>query len=220
MRRASQASDSGTLAVVVAVAFGFIALPVPAPAATPASSAAGLAATGAAMAPVAASTDGSFPVTLTLTTRLAGLRPEVATGAWVCSARAMTKSAIDAEIAKIGALSAAAAFDEFHAGLGYRAHYLGQQASVEFPVAGGGYTGTLSVTIKVGGADLVDPATQRLIADPGVMVGCWLRLLDARGQGDFALQSPASAASTSKVEAMRHVSMRPFVLVSASVTGA
>jgi hypothetical protein len=196
-----------TLAMIAATA---TAVPLPGPAAIP------TAAPIQAAAGVA-TTDGSFHVALTLTTSLTGLQPAVAKGVWVCSARTMPLQAIAAEIAKIAGLTGRAARTEFATALEYRAHYLGQQSSVEFAVADGAYRGSPSVDIKVTGADLADPATRRVIANPGVMVGCWLRLLNAAGQGDFAYQAPPAPASAAAAAAMLRISAAPYFLGSASV---
>jgi hypothetical protein len=208
------------LAAIAVLALSASGVPISTSAAAPPAGPTALAATGATVSALPVTTiDGTFLVTVALATRLSALNPDVAKGVWVCSARVMTKRLIDAEIAKINGLSAQAAHDEFHSGLEYRAQYLGQQATSEFPITGGGYAGTLSLAIKVASVDLVDAATHRLIEDPGVMVGCWLRLLTSTGQGDFAYQAPPAAASAGSVVAMRRVRAPPYFLQSASVHG-
>jgi len=165
----------------------------------------------------APSLDGSFPVTITLNATLAGLHPDAVSGAWLCSARAMSKPAIDAEIGKINALSGQAASMEFGSALESRAHYLGQQTTVPFAVAGGGTGASHSIGIKVGRDDLVDPTTKRLIDQPAVMVGCWLRLANAAGQTVVAYQAARSAPNSSALTAMAQLTSRPYFLASASV---
>ncbi len=219
MRRIPSHADSRMLAAIAVLALSASGAPIPTSAAAPPAGPTVSAAAGATVSARPVSIDGSFLVTVALATRLAALNQDVAKGVWVCSARAMTKRLIDAEIAKIKGLSAQAAHDEFHSGLEYRAQYLGQQVTSEFAITGGAYTGTLSVAIKVGSEDLVDAATHRLIEDPGVMVGCWLRLLTSTGQGDFAYQAPPAAASAGSVVAMRRLRAPPYFLQSASLHG-
>lgn len=206
MQRTRRQADTRILLPVAALALSGIAAPLPA--AAPTSS-----------APAITTTDGGFLVSVALTARLATMHPDIAKGVWMCSARVMVKRLIDAKIAKISGLSGEAAHDEFHSALEYRAHYLGQQATSEFPIADGAYTGTLSLRIKVASEDLVDPATHRLIEDPGVMVGCWLQLLTTAGRGNFAYQAGAAPARTDSVEAMRRVRAPPYFLQSATLQG-
>jgi hypothetical protein len=166
---------------------------------------------------VAPSLDGSSPVTITLNATLAGLHPDAVSGAWLCSARAMSKPAIDAEIGKINALSGQAASMEFGSALESRAHYLGQQTTVPFAVAAGGTGTSQSISIKVGRDDLVDPTTQRLVDQPAVMVGCWLRLANAAGQSVVAYQAARPAPNSSPLTVMAQLTSRPYFLASASV---
>lgn len=164
------------------------------------------------------SADGSFLVTITLNVNLAGLDPSAVSGTWLCSARAMSKPSVDREIAKINALGGQAAKSEYGSALEYRAHYLGQQASVAFPIAGGGYGGSQSITIKVGRDDLVDPATKRSIEQPGVFVGCWLSLANALGQTTVAYQVAKPMANSNPLVAIAQVRSPPYFLASASVS--
>jgi hypothetical protein len=157
-------------------------------------------------------------VTITLSVNLAGLDPSAASGTWLCSARAMSKPLADREIAKINGLGGQAAKSEYGSGLEYRAHYLGQQASVGFPIAGGGYGASQSIIIKVGRDDLVDPATKRLIDQPGVFVGCWLSLANAAGQAVAAYQVTKPVVNSNPLVAIAQVLSPPYFLASASIS--
>ena len=163
--------------------------------------------------------DGTFPVTLTLNVKLSGLSPTVARGAWYCAARAMPRRSIDVEIAKINVLMGRAAQSEYTAGLEYRAGYFKQQASSDFAIVNGGYTGTQAISISVTPTDLVNSKTGRAIADPGVMIGCWLRLYDASGKGGAAYQVLTGAARPNSADSMLQVTFAPYFLASASVPG-
>jgi hypothetical protein len=171
------------------------------------------------IASAAPSLDGNFAITITLNASLSGLDPGVVSGAWLCSARAMSKPAVDAAIAKINALSGQAASAEFGSDLEYRAHYLGQQATAPFQVAGGGADASQTITIKVARTDLVDVTTTRLIDQPAVMVGCWLRLTNSAGQTAVAYQVAAPTANASPATAMAQVTSRPYLLAGASISG-
>jgi hypothetical protein len=157
----------------------------------------------------AASADGSFPVTLTLSGSLAGIHPDVAKATWLCSARILTQPAIDAEATKLHGLSGPAVRAEFSTFIEYRAHYLGQQVTVEVPVASGttGAAPPISLTMKRD--DLVDPVTHRVIDQPAVLVGCWLQLNNAAGQGGFATQGQSPS--------LLQINVPPWFLASASI---
>jgi hypothetical protein len=183
--------------------------------------AAGLGAISRAALPVtpvvAPGFDGSFPVTITLNATLAGLHPNVVSGSWLCSARAMSKPAIDAEIGKINALVGLAAKAEFASALEYRAHYLGQQTTTPFALAGGGTSASQTISIKVKSDDLVDPTSKHLIEQPAVMVGCWLHLANAAGQSVIAYQVAKPSVTLSPLYAMAQLTSRPYFLASVSV---
>jgi hypothetical protein len=203
------------LALWAAAQVALGATPPPAPAASvPAMPNPTLATPAQAPAP---SLDGSFPVTLTLNGALSGIPPQAVKGAWFCSARALSKPAIDAELAKLGAMTGAAARAEYGSFLEYRAHYLGQQTTVEFPITAGAATGNQPVTIKVTRDDLVDPVTKRVIDQPAVVIGCWLRLIDAAGQGGFAYQVAKPTAGAKSLDAILQLASRPYVLASAII---
>jgi hypothetical protein len=176
----------------------------------------------AAAAPATVTTtalaDGSFLVTLTLTAQLQALGPAAARGAWSCAAKATSKRSNDADLARIKALTGRAARDAYQSALVYPAHYLGQQATVDFPITNGQYAGTQTVTIKLAGHDLTDRSTGHVIDDPGVLVGCWLQLYDATGKGDFAYQAPPTTpAGAAPADAMLRTASAPYVLLSAAV---
>ncbi|HEY6823062.1 MAG TPA: hypothetical protein VI195_01380 [Steroidobacteraceae bacterium] len=165
----------------------------------------------------APSTDGSFPLTLTLTGSLAGIHPDVAKAAWLCSARILTQPAIDAELRKLQSLSGQAVRTEFSSFLEYRAHYLGQQVTVEVPLASGttGAVPPISLTMKRD--DLIDPATRRAIDQPAVLIGCWLELTNAAGQGGFATQITGPVSGGAPLTTMLQVRTPPWLLASASI---
>ena len=176
----------------------------------------------AAAAPATVTTaalpDGSFLVTLTLTAQLQALSPAAAKGAWSCSAKATSKRSNDADRARITALTGRAALDAYQSALIYPAHYLGQQATVDFPISNGQYAGSQTITIKVTGRDLTDRNTGRVIDDPGVLVGCWLQLYDATGKGGFAYQAGAAkTAGANPEDALLKIASVPYVLLSAAV---
>jgi len=118
---------------------------------------------------------------------------------------------------KISALRGPAARSEYGAFLEYRAHYLGQQATVEFAISGGASAATRPISIKVSRDDLVDQTTKRLIDQPAVMIGCWLRLANAAGQSGFAYQVANRAARAQSLDAMLQLTTPPYVLAGASV---
>lgn len=182
--------------------------PAPPPAAIPA----------IAVAAPAPSPDGSFAVTLTLNVSLTGIHPLAAQGSVLCSARTMSKPAIDAELSKLQALSGSAARAEYGTFLEYRAHYLSQQATATFQVSGGTAALTQPITIKVRRDDLVDPTTKRLIDQPAVVIGCWLSLANAAGQGGFAYQVAQAAPNATGLDAMLQVTSSPYLVASASVS--
>lgn len=163
------------------------------------------------------SVDGSFQVTITLDANLAGLDPSAVSGTWLCSARALSKPAVDAEIAKLAGLTGPSARWEYSSALEYRAHYLGQQTSVGFAIASGGYSSRQSITIKVLRDDLVDTVTKRLIEQPAVMVGCWLSLTNAMGQTAVAYQVKKPTAGSNPLVAMAQVPAPPYFVASAIV---
>jgi hypothetical protein len=170
--------------------------------------------------PVAATVpgDGSFLVTLTLNAQLGAMSPAAVKGAWTCWAKAASKRAIDADIAKINAQTGVAALDRFRAALVYPAHYYGQQTTVSFPVANGSYQGSDSISIRLGGRELADRVSGRVLDDPGVMVGCWLQLYDSSGQGGFAYQSAAAKPAVGGTpDALLRVAAAPYVVLSAAV---
>jgi hypothetical protein len=169
------------------------------------------------LAASAPSADGSFPVTLNLNVNLTGIHPLAAQGTLLCSARTMSKPAIDAELSKLRALSGSAAHAEYGSFLEFRAHYLSQQASATFSVSGGTAAVTQPIAIKVRRDDLVDTTTKRLIDQPAVMVGCWLSLANAAGQGGFAYQVASVAPNATGLDAMLQVTSSPYVVASASV---
>jgi hypothetical protein len=129
----------------------------------------------------------------------------------------MSKPTIDAEIGKINALGGLAANAQFASALEYRAHYLGQQVTTPFALAGGGANASQSISIKVNRDDLVDPTTKRLIDQPAVMVGCWLHLANAAGQSVVAYQVEKPSANLSPLQAMAQLTSRPYFLASANV---
>ena len=212
---------SGLQAALFSAALALSAFPngaTPAANAPPVSSSPSAASSAAGAAPASApSTDGSFQVTITLNANLAGLAPGAASGTWLCSARAMSKPAVDAEIAKIAGLTSPAARWEYSTALEYRAHYLGQQASVGFATAGGAYSGSQSVTIRVLRDDLVDTVTKRAIDQPAVLVGCWLSLANAAGQTAAASQAVKPLPSSNPLVTLAEVPWPPYLLASASV---
>ena len=167
--------------------------------------------------PASGSNDGSFPVTLTLKGTRSGISAQAVQGAWVCSARAVTKATADAEVSKISALSGLAARAEFESFLEYRAHYLGQQATVAVSTAAGGAAGPAPITIVVKRDDLLDPATRRVINQPTTVIGCWLRLSNAAGQSGFAYQVPQPSAVSSGPGAVLQMTAPPYVLASAEI---
>jgi hypothetical protein len=166
----------------------------------------------------AALADGSFVVTLSITAQLQALSSAAVKGAWSCSVKAASKRSIDADVAKISTLTGRAARDAYQSALIYPAHYLGQEATVDFSISNGEYSGTQAVTIKVAGRDLTDRNTGHVIDDPGVMVGCWLKLYDASGKGDFAYQAqPPTPAGAAPGDAILRTASAPYVLLSAAV---
>jgi hypothetical protein len=174
-------------------------------------------ATGTATVTTTPSSDGSFLVTLAVNAQLVGVSPAAVKGAWSCSAKAASKHTIDAELGKINALTGRAALDAYQSALIYPAHYLGQQATVEFAIANGSYRGRETITIKLAGRDLADRATGHVIDDPGVMVGCWLQLYDSAGKGGFAYESGPATAGGGAGDVMLRVPSTPYVLLSAAV---
>ena len=170
----------------------------------------------AAAVPAAPAVDGSFPVTLSISGSLSGIAPAATKAAWVCSARVLSKPAADAEVAKIAALTGQAARDEFSSSLEYRAHYLGQQSSVDLALSGGATGASPAVTITVTRYDLVNQATNRLIDQPAVLVGCWLKLTNTAGLGGFVVQSSKPLAGAPST-AMLQLAAPPYVLLSASI---
>lgn len=159
-------------------------------------------------------TDGSFTVSITVNASLADLNAGAVRGTWTCAARALPRAAANAEVARIHALGGLAAHDAYRAGLEYRAHYLNQLASVDFPVAQGAYSGSDTLRITVARDDLVDPATNHAIVEPAALFGCWLQLHDASGRGGPAYQSPAPGA---KPAALLEVGVPPYVLGTATI---
>ena len=168
-------------------------------------------------AATAPSIDGSFPVTLDMNANLTGIHPLAAQGTLLCSARAMSKPAIDAELSKLQALSGSAAHAEYGSFLEFRAHYLSQQATATFPISAGTAAVTQPITIRVKRDDLIDPATKRLIDQPAVLIGCWLSLANAAGQGGFAYQVARAAPNALGLDAMLQVTSSPYFVASAGV---
>jgi hypothetical protein len=66
--------------------------------------------------------------------------------------------------------------------------------------------------------DLIDPATHRAIDQPAALIGCWLQLTNAAGQGGFATQAsqPASGAAP-LTTTMLQITTPPWFLASASI---
>ncbi|HYM28208.1 MAG TPA: hypothetical protein VET66_08660 [Steroidobacteraceae bacterium] len=166
---------------------------------------------------------GEFVVTLALSASFE-LNAAVARATWVCSAKAAGKAAIDATVARIKSQAGQAARDAYDAALSSPAHYYGQQTSVDIPLNGGQYHGAQSISIKVGSADLIDRASGHLVAEPTVMIGCWLTLYDRAGAGAYAYQSSAYQSSPARAGAasdeFRRVAWAPYVLTSAPVPNA
>ncbi len=161
---------------------------------------------------------GEFVVTLALSAAVE-LNAAVARATWVCSAKAAGRAGIDAAVARIRAQTGQAAHDAYDAALGSPAHYYGQQTTVDIPLSAGQYHGAQSISIKVGSADLTDRASGHLVAEPTVMIGCWLNLYDRAGTGTYAYQSsPARSGATS--DEFRRVTWAPYVLASAPVPNA
>jgi len=169
--------------------------------------------------PAAGSTDGSFPVTLTLKGTRSGISAQAVQGAWVCSARAVTKTTADAEVSKLSALSGLPARVEFESFLEYPAHYLGQQVTVAAATAAGTAAAPAPITIVVKRDGLVDPATRHVIAQPTAVIGCWLRLSNAAGQSGFAYQVAQLPPAASDLKNLLQMTAPPYVLGSAEISG-
>ena len=207
---AARRRSSGGLAVAVALLGSFAAFaqstpPVPV--------------TLPKLPPASGSNDGSFPVTLTLKGTRSGISAQAVQGAWVCSARAVTKATADAEVGKISALSGLAARAEFESFLEYHAHYLGQQATVAASTAAGTAAAPAPITIVVKRDDLLDPATRRVINQPTAVIGCWLRLSNAAGQSGFAYQVAQLPPAASDLKNLLQMTAPPYVLGSAEISG-
>jgi len=164
-----------------------------------------------------ASTDGSFPLTLTVSGSLAGIHPDAAKADWLCSARVLSQPALDAEVTKLHGLSGGALRAEFSSFLEYRAHYLGQQVIVEVPIASGATGAVPPINLTMKRDDLIDPATRRAIDQPAVLIGCWLQLTNAAGQGGFAMQVSPSSGAAAPATALLQVPTPPWFLASASI---
>jgi hypothetical protein len=161
--------------------------------------------------------DGSFPVTIALEGVPTGISASAVNGRWICSARALSKPVVAAEITKMSDLAGAAARSEYTSFLEYRAHYLGQQASASFAISLGKAAGASTVQIKVLRDDLVDPLTRHVIVNPAVLVGCWLNLADSAGHEGTAVQDLQPGAVTKATRGLLQVTSSPFVLVGADV---
>jgi len=221
IRHATAVDSAGAKREREELLFGYQSVAVDAPpdAANASGATAPAATTGTPPAATAAAIDGSFVATLALRTALSGLAPAVTAGAWACSARAGAKPDLDAELAKIDALRGQDAFFEFQRGVEYRAHYLGQQQTLPFPVASGARSGSDAIAIKLSSLDLQDPASKRLVAAPGVLFGCWLKLTNAAGVSGFARQAAAAPGVKAAADAWLQVGAKPYVLLTAAIQG-
>jgi hypothetical protein len=161
---------------------------------------------------------GEFVVTLALSASFE-LNAAVARATWVCSAKAAGRAGIDAALARIKAQTGQAARDAYDSALSSPAHYYGQQTSVDIPLSRGQYHGAQSISLTVGSADLTDRASGHLVAEPTVMIGCWLNFYDRAGTGAYAYQSPPARPGAARDE-FRRVTWAPYVLTSAPVPNA
>ena len=161
---------------------------------------------------------GEFVVTLALSASFE-LDAAVVRATWVCSAKAAGRAGIDAAVARIKAQTGQAARAVYDSALSSPAHYYGQQATVDIPLSGRQYHGAQSISITVGSADLTDRASGHLVAEPTVMIGCWLNLYDRAGTGAYAYQSPPARSGAASDE-FRRVTWAPYVLSSAPVPNA
>jgi hypothetical protein len=171
-------------------------------------------ATGAAPTIAGGRADGTFDVTLDVAADLAGLSPAATRGTWTCSAHAQSATALAQTAERIRHAKGPQAREYFATLLEAAAHYLGQQATATFPVSGGRYAGTTRVTIRVQASELATDRVGHVVADPAVLVGCWLGLYDGDGRGGLV-----SGPGAGKAPTLQQVAITPYVLASGAVPG-
>ena len=116
-------------------------------------------------------TTGPVPVQLRIQLNLTALHPAATTGALVCGALAQTRDWVEAHR---DSLTEYATFDRL---VRYPSHYVGQQATLAFPITGRTYSGTQTYTVTLSAQQLTDPATHlRFAPNPTVLAACWLSL--------------------------------------------
>ena len=117
----------------------------------------------------AAVSSGSLAVRLDVTLNLSGLHPAATKGALECGAVAQTRSWVDGH--RDGLID----YDSVSRSVLSPAHYFGQKAQLEFPIANRSYAGTQTFITTIGPPALIDPATHaRFAPSPTVLVACWL----------------------------------------------
>jgi hypothetical protein len=159
--------------------------------------------------------DGTFDVTLDIAAALAGLGAAVTRGLWNCSAHAHSAATLAQAVDRIRQANEPQAREYFTTLLEAPAHYLGQQATATFAVTGGRYAGTSRVTIRVQASELTTDRVGHVVANPAVLVGCWLELYDSEGRG-----GPATGPAPGKAPKLQQVTVTPYVLASTAVPGA
>jgi len=116
-------------------------------------------------------TTGPVPVQLRVQLNLTALHPAATTGALVCGVLAQTRDWVEAHR---DSLAEYASFDRL---VRYPSHYVGQQATLVFPITGRAYSGTQTYTVTLSAQQLTDPATHvRFAPNPTALVACWLLL--------------------------------------------
>lgn len=198
-KRARDICQLGAIAVRLAIPFLLAALP-----AAGVYAATGLVPVNGNATPLA---PGSMPVSLTVGVSLSGLHPAATKGALECGAVAQTNAWIDAHRDSL------IDYDSVYRWVLGPAHYYGDKAILEFPVASGSYAGTLMFTTTLSAGALIDSSIRAPFApSSSVLVACWLQI-----NGRPAVWDQATGLQVVSSSNFASVNQKPMVVGVAEV---